>query len=112
MHFRDHWTIPQYADALNTSTDRLHAVCQRVLGRSPLRLVHERLIQQACLLLERSALTVEQISNHLGFSDPAHFQRFFKKHLGEPPGAYRRDTEKAAAERREWRRHSTYADWP
>ncbi|NVO16377.1 MAG: helix-turn-helix domain-containing protein [Rhodoplanes sp.] len=112
LHYRDHWRIPRYAGALAVSTDRLHAICLRELARSPLTLVHERLVREAMLLLERSMLTVEQISAHLGFKDPAHFNRFFKTNAGVPPGAFRRETARSAAHRSLVQTHHSYADWP
>lgn len=112
LHYRDHWRIPRYAGALAVSPDRLHTICLRELARSPLTLVHERLVREAMLLLERSMLTVEQISAHLGFKDPAHFNRFFKAKAGVPPGAFRRETARTAAHRSLVQTHHSYADWP
>lgn len=111
LHFRDHWPVPRYAQALAISGDRLHAICTRDLGRTPLKLIHERVVAEARLLLERSMLTVEQIADHLGFSDPAHFNRFFKQSAGVAPGMYRREAARrpAAAANAE---RSSYADWP
>jgi len=111
LHFRDHWPIPRYAKSLAVSADRLHAICTRELARSPLRLVHERVAREAVLLLSRSVLTVEQISNHLGFKDPAHFNRFFKIHVGTPPGAFRRNAGRTAVIENGPAPYS-YADWP
>ncbi|MBK5962379.1 hypothetical protein CCR97_29935 [Rhodoplanes elegans] len=112
LHFREHWRIPRYAEALAVSPDRLHAICLRELGRAPLALVHERVAREAMLLLERSMLTVEQVSAHLGFKDPAHFNRFFKANAGMPPGAFRRETARAAANRTPPPARHSYADWP
>jgi AraC-like DNA-binding protein len=110
LHFRDHWSIPRYAEAIAVSSDRLHALCTRELGRPPLKLVHERIVREAQLLLARSVLTVEQVSTQLGFSDPAHFNRFFKKATGVPPGAFRRSD--AAAPASALGLLPSYADWP
>lgn len=112
MNFRDHWPIPRYAAALAVSTDRLHAICVRELDRSPLKLVHERLVREAMVLLDRSMLTVEQISDHLGFKDPAHFNRFFKAKTGKPPGLFRTTLARESARRDGRRAIHSYADWP
>ena len=60
------------------------------VGKSPLELIHERLIAEAKLRLGQSQQSVEQIGFGLGFRDPGYFSRFFKSRVGEPPGAYRR----------------------
>jgi AraC-like DNA-binding protein len=112
LHFRDHWSIRKYADALAISTDRLHSMCVRELNRPPLKLVHERLVHEATLLLEKSMLTTEQISNHLKFKDPAHFNRFFKANTGIPPGSFRREMHRLAAHSSARQQHYSYADWP
>ena len=112
LHFRDHWPIQKYADALAVSPDRLHSICVRELKRPPLKLIHERVVREAMLLLEKSMLTIEQISNHLKFKDPAHFNRFFKSNTDFPPGSFRREMRHLAAHSSARQQHHSYADWP
>ncbi len=88
-NFRQHWSIADYAAELGISTDRLHAICQRTLKRSPIELVHDRLVQEAKLRLEREARSVQEISDSLGFRDPANFSHFFKRRTGVSPAKYR-----------------------
>ena len=111
MHFQDRWPVGAYADAIGVSHDRLHDICRRELGKPPLQLIHERLLYEARLRLERSTLTVEQVSASLGFRDVGHFSRFFKAKADLPPGAYRARIarmQKSGAQSPD----STYADWP
>lgn len=89
VNFRKHWTIGDYAAELGISTDRLHAICRRTLSRPPLELVHDRLVQEAKLRLERAARSVQDISDSLGFRDPANFSHFFKRKTGVSPAKYR-----------------------
>jgi AraC family transcriptional regulator, transcriptional activator of pobA len=112
LHFRDHWPIQKYADALAVSPDRLHSMCVRELKRPPIKLIHERVVREAMLLLEKSMLTIEQISNHLKFKEPAHFNRFFKTNTGVPPGSFRREMSYLAAHSNARQQHHSYADWP
>ncbi len=111
MNFRDHWTVTRYAETLGISRDRLHAVCTAALGKGPKALIAERLAREAGLRLERSTLTIEQLSHSLGFRDPAHFSNFFKRTTGMTPGRYRRmmvtsDPGTIAGS------PATFADWP
>jgi AraC family transcriptional regulator, transcriptional activator of pobA len=111
MNFRDHWTVTRYAETLGISRDRLHAVCTAALGKGPKALIAERLAREAGLRLERSTLTIEQLSHSLGFRDPAHFSNFFKRTTGMTPGRYRRmmvmsDPATIAGS------PATFADWP
>lgn len=111
MHFREHWPVGVYSEAVGISHDRLHAICTRELNRTPLQLVHERLAYEAQLLLDRSSLSVDQIAESLGFRDASGFSHFFKRRIGTPPSAYRRATatgrgDPFAATSR------SFADWP
>lgn len=107
LHYREHWNIADYATALGVSERRLGSAVLRATGKPPLTLVHERIIREACLRLEQSPLAVAQIAYGLGFRDPAYFSRFFKRYMGEAPGAYRRL--RRAEERA---RDTTFAAWP
>ncbi|WP_404425838.1 helix-turn-helix domain-containing protein [Thalassospira australica] len=107
LHFREHWNIADYATALGISERRLGSAVMRATGKPPLTLVHERVIREACLRLEQSPLAVAQIAYGLGFRDPAYFSRFFKRYMGEAPGAYRRL--RRAGERVH---DNTFAAWP
>lgn len=110
-HFRERWTVGRYARTLNVSSDRLHDICQRSLGKPPSRLIHERLGYEAQILLERSSMTLDQIAEFLGFRSAAQFSNFFKTLYGAPPGSWRRtmrrsDRAAGGGDRR------SYADWP
>ncbi len=108
--FRQHRPMTDYARELGVTTDRLHAICRSALGRSPVQLLHERVVQEAKLRLERSARTVQEISDGLGFRDPTYFSHFFKRKTGFSPAAYRDVARKS--EVAESTLSSGYADWP
>jgi AraC-like DNA-binding protein len=111
IHFRDRWTIRNYADALSVSHDRLHDLCMRALQRTPLSLVHDRLSHEAAKRLARSSLTIERIANDLGFPSASHFGRFFQKNTGHSPARFRAET-RAAVKTGNETPARTYADWP
>ncbi|MFN7022924.1 MAG: helix-turn-helix domain-containing protein [Pseudorhizobium sp.] len=91
LHLRDHWTIARYAAEVGVTADRLNATVQRSTGRSPLSLIHARMILEADALLDDSRLQVAEIAQELGFNDPAYFSRFYKRHTGRSPNRQRRD---------------------
>lgn len=107
LHYRDGWPISRYAAALGVTEDKLHAHCKREKARSPRAIIHERLIHEACARLQQLDLPVEQIGYGLGFRDPGYFNRFFRKHRGNSPGAYRRRARLEQAKRGPF-----YAAWP
>lgn len=110
-HFRDRWTVAQYASQLGVSPDRLHSICKRVLKTPPLRLIHARSAQEAEILLERSTQTLDQIAAYLGFRSTPQFSAFFKSETGYRPGAWRKAVRATSSENAPVQKRS-YADWP
>jgi AraC family transcriptional activator of pobA len=110
--YREHLPLTAYAAALGVSLDRLHAVCTRVLGRSPRKLLQERLLTEAIARLEHSGTSVKQVAFALGFKDTSHFNRFFQQHVGQPPGTWRRRCAIQGRQSQASRIEPTFADWP
>lgn len=110
-NFRAHWPVTHYAERIGISPDRLHGLCTRKLGRTPRALIAERVAREAAIGLERSTLSLEQLSYTLGFRDPTHFSHFFKRMTGLAPGAYRRRTTGGLREAPAITAES-FADWP
>lgn len=109
LHYRENLSIDEFARLLGVTRSHLRDACARGAGATPLGLVHDRLIEEACLRLQQSELSIEQIGYSLGFRDPGYFNRFFKRRRGMAPGAYR----KSAARRRGGEEFaSSYAAWP
>lgn len=90
IHLRGGWSIAQYAKALNVTPARLRAACLEVTGKTPMRVLEERLVLEAKRNLTYTNMTVAQTGYYLGFTDPAYFSRFFSKLAGESPAAFRK----------------------
>lgn len=106
LHFREDWPIARYASQLGVSERRLHGTVTKAAGRSPIQLLHLRILEEARARLEQSGLPIAQIGYGLGFRDPAQFSRFFKTAMGVSPGAFRRQ------QLQENRKDTTFAAWP
>jgi AraC family transcriptional activator of pobA len=89
-HLRMELSIAQYAKALSVTPARLRAACLEVTGKPPARVLEERLLLEAKRNLTYTNMTVAETAYYLGFSDPAYFSRFFSKHAGESPAAFRK----------------------
>ncbi|MDG5489690.1 helix-turn-helix domain-containing protein [Sphingomonas sp. BGYR3] len=83
--FRRRLTVAEHAAMLGVSVSTLRAACMAVAGDSPLRIQDERTVLEARRLLRYSNLSVAEIGYALGFADPAHFSRFFKRMAGVAP---------------------------
>jgi AraC family transcriptional activator of pobA len=56
-------------------------------------LIHLRMIVEAERQLRYTTMPVAQVAYLLGFEDPAYFTRFFRRHSGLSPKAFRARTE-------------------
>ena len=88
-HFREHRPVSFYAATLGLTAAHLNVVCRDVGGRSALEIIHERLLLEARRSLVYTTMQVGEISDALGFSEPAYFTRFFKRATSLAPMAFR-----------------------
>lgn len=107
-HFRERWTVGDYAARLGMSRDRLGDLCRRARGLGPKEMIDRRVALEARLQLETSSLSIQQVSEMLGFSSAPQFTRFFQRMTGTTPGQFRRQALETPAERRAER----HFEWP
>jgi AraC family transcriptional activator of pobA len=88
-HFREQWPVQKYAGQLGISVVRLNALCHQLGNQTALQFIHQRLLLEAKRNLIYTAMTMAQISDSLGFSEPAYFSRFFRRMHGCSPNAFR-----------------------
>ncbi len=82
--------VQDYAKALNLHPNYLSTVIKSKTGYTVNHWIHLRIISSAKSLLRNTSLSAKEIAYRLGFSESTHFSRFFKKHLGISPSAYRK----------------------
>ncbi|MGJ7459303.1 helix-turn-helix domain-containing protein [Halomonas sp. RA08-2] len=87
--FRRQPGVEQFAAQLGMSSAHLNTLCRRLADRSALQLLHERLLLEAKRQLTYTNMTISQIADSLGFSEPAYFTRFFKRNTGLSPRDFR-----------------------
>lgn len=85
----EHLPMTAYAEELGISLAHLNSICRRLADRSALQLLHERLLLEAKRDLVYTAMSVSDIADKLGFSEPAYFTRFFKRLTGSSPQQFR-----------------------
>lgn len=79
----------QYATMMNLSAYQLNAVTKATLGKTCSELINGQIILEAKRCLLATSNQVNQIAYRLGYEDVSYFIRFFKKHTGYSPEAFR-----------------------
>ncbi|WP_416426693.1 helix-turn-helix domain-containing protein [Pseudomonas sp. App30] len=87
--FRQQPSVEALAHAAGLSVAHLNNVCRELAGQSALQIIHQRLLLEAKRNLIYTSMTVSQVSDSLGFADPAYFSRFFRRLAGVSPRAFR-----------------------
>jgi AraC family transcriptional regulator, transcriptional activator of pobA len=87
--FRHQHSVQAYAAELGVTAGQLSRLCREVLGMSSLDAINARIVHEAQRELVYTSLPVKQLASELGFEDDAYFSRFFRKHTGLSPKAFR-----------------------
>ncbi|MES2520675.1 MAG: helix-turn-helix domain-containing protein [Bacteroidota bacterium] len=82
-------SINEYAQELNITAVHLNRICQTLVKKSALQIVHEYLVNEAKKYLLNTNHSIAEISYFLDFKDPAYFTRLFKKQTGLSPSEFR-----------------------
>lgn len=88
-NYRTHQPVAWYAAQLGLSPERLGRLVQARSGLTPQALLHQRLLREAERRLLHLDTQVARVAFDLGFRDPAYFGRFFRRHTGHTPLAWR-----------------------
>jgi AraC-like DNA-binding protein len=88
-HFASHHNVAFYASQLNKSPKTLSNLFSLVSNRTPLNIIHDRIMTHARRQINYSELSIKEIAYELGYDDIQTFSRFFKSKEGISPGHYR-----------------------
>lgn len=80
--------ISTIAASAGISRSHLYRVFVAGTGISPNQYLARFRIEQACKLLENTALPISGVANSVGFDDQLYFSRVFKKLTGKSPAVY------------------------
>jgi AraC-like DNA-binding protein len=83
------WTVPELAAISGLSRAAFARVFQEALGQAPIQYLTEWRMTIARDHLRADDLTLPQIAAAIGYNSPFAFAAAFRRHHGEPPGAWR-----------------------
>lgn len=89
QHYKHGHQVSYYAERLFVSPKYLTLVVKRSMGIKPKEIIDRKLAIESMFLLSKSNMSIQEISNELGFPDQSYFGRFFKRLLGLSPLAFR-----------------------
>ncbi len=85
QHFRAIQSVAQLAALTHFDPAYLSRLFYRFVGESPHEMLTRLKMNDAAAHLIGGRYTVKEVAARVGFSDPYHFSRVFKKHHGIPP---------------------------
>lgn len=91
-------TVAGMADELATTPYLLNKAVRGATGDGPASVIRQHLILEAKRLLVFTELKVAQVAFTLGFDDPAHFGRLFRRETGVAPAQWRQIRRQAMEE--------------
>jgi AraC family transcriptional activator of pobA len=83
--------VSQYADLLSLSSYQLNAITKACVDKTVSDLINEQVILEAKRYLLATPSQIKDVADHLGYEDVSYFIRFFKKHTGQSPDAFRKN---------------------
>ncbi|MCQ4141903.1 helix-turn-helix transcriptional regulator [Chryseobacterium sp. EO14] len=88
-HNSNHKQVRWYAGKMNLTVYQLNSITKTILGKSSSEIINDYILLEAKRYLLATTNQINQISWYLGYEDVSYFIRFFKKHMGYSPEAFR-----------------------
>ncbi|WP_345990586.1 helix-turn-helix domain-containing protein [Chryseobacterium sp. Chry.R1] len=85
LQFKDNKTVASYADQMNITPKYLSECVAEHLGYPALKVIQNRILREAEVLLKYTEKSIKEISNELQFDSPTHFSRFIQHQKGKTP---------------------------
>jgi len=94
QHVAAHHDVQFYAAALQLAPVKLSKLLTRTVGKPTKQVIDERLVLEAKRYLLYTDVALKEIAAVLGYTDPFHLSKTFKRVTGVTPQAYREHRQK------------------
>ncbi len=82
--------VQYFSNKLNLHPNYLNSVIKSKTGRTVNDWISQRMLSLAKMLLKNTSYSSKEIAYKLGYSEPTHFSRFFKKQMKISPTEFRK----------------------
>ncbi len=89
-HYKEKHTVADYADIMGIAPKTLTHRLKKMNMSQPNEVIKDRIILEAKRLLIHTAMSAKQIAYHLGYEDPAYFNRLFSLKVGASPSNFKK----------------------
>jgi len=83
-------TVKDIATAAHASPSHIRKLFREELGVSPIAYLNNYRLEVSTAMLEKTAMSIIQISYQVGFENVSHYNHLFKKRFGLAPSHYRK----------------------
>ena len=90
-HFTEFKQVSQYAAMMHLTVYQLNAITKQTLDKTCSEVISDYIILEARRQLRATTEQINNIAFQLGYEDVSYFIRFFKKHTGYTPDAFRQN---------------------
>ena len=92
LHYLERHSATWFAAQLGVSVRTLSRACTAILNQTPKQHCDHRLTLEARRRLAHTDMTIETLSDELGFTEPTNFVKFFSRMTRQTPGEFRRQS--------------------
>lgn len=89
-HYKEKIYIETLSDMITVSPDYFTKMFKDSIGRTPIDYINGLRINRAMQMLATTDISVNDISDQLGFSNSNYFHKIFKQYMDTSPAAYRK----------------------
>lgn len=81
--------VKDYANIMSVTQKQLNQATSHILGKSPKKMIDDRIILEAKRLLAHTSMSIKAIGFDLGFDEPTNFAKYFRKQTNSTPIEFR-----------------------
>jgi len=90
MHYAEKKTVQEYAEMMLVTQKTINQTTRMIVDLSAKQFIIDRLLLEIKRYLGQGKLTINEISDLMGFDEPSNFTKFFKRYEGVSPTEFKK----------------------